>query len=67
MIHTSTILDGKGGVLQNKQIVIEGGKISQVADAFRLSSWFEEPVTFLKGLPVVRRYVSDGHFNNRDL
>jgi imidazolonepropionase-like amidohydrolase len=30
VLQTSTILDGKGGVLRNRQIVIEGGKIQTV-------------------------------------
>jgi imidazolonepropionase-like amidohydrolase len=33
VIKTSTILDGKGGVLHNKMIVVEGGRIASVADA----------------------------------
>ena len=32
-IKTSTLLDGKGRVLKNKTIVIDGGKIARVADA----------------------------------
>ncbi len=32
-IKTSTILDGKGHILRNKMIVVEGGRISRVADA----------------------------------
>ena len=32
VIKTTTILDGKGGVLRNKEIVIDGSKISRVAD-----------------------------------
>jgi len=31
VIQTSAILDGKGGVLRNQQIVIEGGRIQSVA------------------------------------
>jgi imidazolonepropionase-like amidohydrolase len=30
---TSAILDGKGGILRNKMIVVEGGRITRVADA----------------------------------
>jgi imidazolonepropionase-like amidohydrolase len=33
VIRTTTLLDGKGGVLKNKEIVIEGSRISRVADA----------------------------------
>ena len=31
VIQTSTILDGKGGVLKDQQIVIEGSEIRSVA------------------------------------
>jgi imidazolonepropionase-like amidohydrolase len=31
VIQTSTILDGKGGILKNQQIVIEGGRIQSVS------------------------------------
>ena len=30
VIQTSTILDGKGGILKNQQIVVEGGRIQSV-------------------------------------
>ena len=33
VIRTSTIIDGKGHVLKNKELVIEGGKITRIADA----------------------------------
>ena len=33
VIKTTTLLDGKGTILKNKEIVIEGSKISRVADA----------------------------------
>src|ERR1700728_2848646 len=30
VLHTNVLLDGKGGVLKNQQIVIEGGRIVSV-------------------------------------
>jgi imidazolonepropionase-like amidohydrolase len=33
VIRTSTLIDGKGHVLKNKELVIEGGRITRVADA----------------------------------
>src|ERR1035438_1779962 len=33
IVKTSTLIDGKGHVLTNKEIVIEGGRITGVADA----------------------------------
>ena len=33
IIKTSTLIDGKGHVLTNKEIVIEGGRITGIADA----------------------------------
>src|ERR1022692_703711 len=33
IVKTSTLIDGKGHVLTNKEIVIEGGRITGIADA----------------------------------
>jgi imidazolonepropionase-like amidohydrolase len=33
VIRTSTLIDGKGHVLKNKELVVEGGRIARVADA----------------------------------
>lgn len=33
VIRTSTLIDGKGHVLRDKEIVVEGGRIARVADA----------------------------------
>ena len=33
VIRTSTLIDGKGHVLKNKDIVVEGGRITRIADA----------------------------------
>ena len=32
VIRTSTLLDGKGHVLKNRELVIEGGRIARVGD-----------------------------------
>jgi imidazolonepropionase-like amidohydrolase len=51
VIQTSTILDGKGGVLKNQQIVIENGKI-QAVQAGSL------PITYdLRGLTVMPGWI----------
>src|SRR5215471_19016052 len=33
VIRTSTLIDGKGHVLKNKELIIENGRISRIADA----------------------------------
>src|ERR1700728_3552084 len=33
VIKTGTLIDGKGHVLKNQEIVIEGGKITRIGDA----------------------------------
>ena len=38
VIRTSTLIDGKGHVLRNKELVIEGGKITRIADAKQKAS-----------------------------
>src|SRR6266436_3826557 len=51
LLQTSTILDGKGGVLRNQQIVIEGSRIQSV-QAGTL------PVTYdLRGLTVTPGWI----------
>ena len=51
VIQTSTILDGKGGILKNRQIVIEGGKIQSVAPG-------NEKATYdLRGLTVMPGWI----------
>jgi len=51
VIQTSTILDGKGGVLHNQQIVIEGSRIVSVAPG-------KEKATYdLRGLTVMPGWI----------
>jgi imidazolonepropionase-like amidohydrolase len=51
IIRTSTIIDGKGHVLKNKEIVIENGKITGIADAKR------RPAIDLSGLTVMPGWI----------
>jgi imidazolonepropionase-like amidohydrolase len=54
VINTSTILDGKGGVLKDRQIVIEGSKIQTVQPG-------KAPATYdLRGLTVMPGWI-DAH------
>ena len=46
VIKTSTLIDGRGHVLQNKEIVIESGRITRIADAK------QKPTIDLTGLTV---------------
>ncbi len=51
VLKTSTILDGKGQVLKNKSIVIEGGRIVRISEA-------KEKVTYdLSGLTVMPGWI----------
>jgi imidazolonepropionase-like amidohydrolase len=64
IVKTTTILDGKGGILRNKEIVIENGKISRVADAR------SNPTYDLSGLTVtpgwIDTHVHPGWYFNRE-
>jgi imidazolonepropionase-like amidohydrolase len=51
IVRTSTIIDGKGHVLKNKEIVIENGKITGIADAKR------RPTIDLSGLTVMPGWI----------
>jgi len=51
IIRTSTIIDGKGHVLKNKEIVVENGKITGIADAKR------HPTIDLSGLTVMPGWI----------
>ena len=33
VIRTTTLIDGKGHVLKNKEIIVENGRIARIADA----------------------------------
>jgi imidazolonepropionase-like amidohydrolase len=51
VIRTSTLIDGKGHVLKNKELVIEGGRITRVADAK------QKPTIDLSGLTVMPGWI----------
>src|SRR6266699_3662581 len=51
VIRTSTILDGKGNVLKNKELVIENGRITRIADAK------QKPTIDLTGLTVMPGWI----------
>jgi len=64
VVRTSTIIDGKGHVLKNKEIVIQGGRITGIADAK------QKPTIDLTGLTVMPGWI-DTHVHptwyfNRD-
>ncbi len=62
VLKTSTILDGKGGVLRNKMIVVEGGRISRVADAGANATYDLTGLTVMPGW--IDTHVHLGwHFN----
>jgi imidazolonepropionase-like amidohydrolase len=48
-IQTSTILDGKGGVLKNQQIVIEGGRIQSLAPGSSKADYDLRGLTVMPG------------------
>ena len=49
VLKTSTILDGKGGVLTNRSIVIEDGKISRIAGPGEKSTYDLSGLTVMPG------------------
>src|SRR5579885_2365637 len=51
VIRTTTILDGKGHVLKNKEIVVENGRIARIADAK------QKPTIDLSGLTVMPGWI----------
>ncbi len=62
LIKTSTILDGKGHILKNKTIVVEGGRISRVADASVNATYDLTGMTVMPGW--IDTHVHMGwHFN----
>jgi imidazolonepropionase-like amidohydrolase len=61
-IKTSTILDGKGGILRNKTIVVEGGRIVRVTDARGAATYDLAGMTVMPGW--IDTHVHLGwHFN----
>jgi imidazolonepropionase-like amidohydrolase len=51
VIKTTTLIDGKGHVLRNKEIVVENGRITRVADAK------QKPTIDLSGLTVMPGWI----------
>jgi imidazolonepropionase-like amidohydrolase len=51
IIKTTTLIDGKGHILRNKEIVIENGRITRIADATR------KPTIDLSGLTVTPGWI----------
>jgi imidazolonepropionase-like amidohydrolase len=51
VIRTTTLIDGKGHVLRNKEIVVENGRISHIADAK------QKPTIDLSGLTVMPGWI----------
>ncbi len=64
VIKTTTILDGKGGVLRNKEIVIEGSKISRVANARGKATLDLSGLTVMPGW--IDTHVHPGWYFNRE-
>ena len=56
IVRTTTLIDGKGRVLRNQELVIDGGKITGVADAKR------KPDIDLSGLTVMPGWI-DTHLH----
>jgi imidazolonepropionase-like amidohydrolase len=48
-IQTTTILDGKGGILRNKMLVVEGGRIVRIADARGAATYDLTGMTVMPG------------------
>src|SRR5439155_5672260 len=48
-IRTTTMLDGKGGVLKNQEIIVEGGRIVSVADAKGRAGYDLQKFTVMPG------------------
>jgi len=64
VIKTTTLLDGKGGVLRNKEIVIDGSKISRVADARSKATYDLSGLTVMPGW--IDTHVHPGWYFNRE-
>jgi imidazolonepropionase-like amidohydrolase len=64
VIKTTTVLDGKGGVLRNKEIVIEGTKISRVADARSNATYDLSGLTVMPGW--IDTHTHPGWYFNRE-
>jgi len=64
VIRTTTLLDGKGGVLKNKEIVIEGSRILRVADARSNASYDLSGLTVMPGW--IDTHTHPGWYFNRE-
>jgi len=64
VIKTSTLLDGTGAVLKNKEIVIEGSKISRVADAHGSAIYDLSGLTVMPGW--IDTHTHPGWYFNRE-
>jgi imidazolonepropionase-like amidohydrolase len=51
VIRTSTLIDGRGHVLKNKELIVEGGRITRIADAKT------KPTIDLSGLTVMPGWI----------
>jgi imidazolonepropionase-like amidohydrolase len=64
VIKTTTLLDGKGGILKNKEIVIEGGKITRGADARGSATYDLSGQTVMPGW--IDTHTHPGWYFNRE-
>jgi imidazolonepropionase-like amidohydrolase len=64
VIKTTTLLDGKGAILKNKEIVIEGSKISRVADARSSATYDLSGLTVMPGW--IDTHTHPGWYFNRE-
>src|SRR5713226_9664162 len=64
-IKTTAILDGKGHVLKNKQIVVEGSRIAGISDAKGRSTYDLSGLTVMPGWIDTHTHPS-WHFNKDD-
>ena len=64
VIKATVILDGKGGILRNKEIVIEGTRITRVADARATATYDLSGLTVMPGW--IDTHVHPGWYFNRE-
>jgi imidazolonepropionase-like amidohydrolase len=64
VIQTSAILDGKGGVLKNRQIVVEGGRIQSVGTGGGKADYDLRGLTVMPGW--IDTHVHPGWYFNRE-
>jgi imidazolonepropionase-like amidohydrolase len=62
VVRTSTLLDGKGGVLKNKDITIEGSRIVRISDAKGAATYDLSGYTLMPGWIDTHVHLS-WHFN----